>query len=121
MLTVGEPSRGVTYQDVWHPACPATRSKRKSGLKVWPKDGLSDTVSAQAWNFANFSSLTGFDPTTAAGPPPQNFQPRFNVYPTTTIDTIVGLDGKRELVPMRWGLVNCRIEPIRYLLRPRRR
>src|SRR5262249_33654894 len=66
MLTVGEPSRGVTYQDVWHPACPATRSKRKSGLKVWPKDGLSDTVSAQAWNFANFSSLTGFDPTTAA-------------------------------------------------------
>jgi hypothetical protein len=39
------------------------------------------------------------------GPPPHNFQPRYNVCPTTTIDTIVGLDGKRELVPMRWGLV----------------
>jgi putative SOS response-associated peptidase YedK len=32
-------------------------------------------------------------------------QPRFNVCPTTTIDTIVEEHGKRELVPMRWGLV----------------
>ena len=39
------------------------------------------------------------------GPPPHNFQPRFNVCPTTTIDTIVGQGGNRQLVPIRWGLV----------------
>jgi putative SOS response-associated peptidase YedK len=30
---------------------------------------------------------------------------RYNVCPTTTIDTIVGQDGNRRRVPMRWGLV----------------
>jgi len=39
------------------------------------------------------------------GPSPHNFQPRFNVCPTTTIDTILGQDGSRQLVPMRWGLI----------------
>jgi putative SOS response-associated peptidase YedK len=39
------------------------------------------------------------------GPPPHNFQPRFNVCPTTTIDTIVAEDGKRELIRARWGLI----------------
>jgi len=37
--------------------------------------------------------------------PPVNTQARYNVCPTTTIDTIVGQIGKRRLVPMRWGLV----------------
>ena len=37
--------------------------------------------------------------------PARNTQARYNVCPTTTIDTIVGADGKRQLVPMRWGLV----------------
>ena len=36
---------------------------------------------------------------------PVNTRARYNVCPTTTIDTIVSIDGKRELVPMRWGLV----------------
>jgi hypothetical protein len=35
--------------------------------------------------------------------PARNTQARYNVCPTTTIDAIVGHDGKRELVPMRWG------------------
>jgi putative SOS response-associated peptidase YedK len=39
------------------------------------------------------------------GPAPHNFQPRFNVCPTTTIDAIVAEDGKRELIRARWGLV----------------
>lgn len=39
------------------------------------------------------------------GPPPHNFQPRFNVCPTTTIDAIVAEDGKRELIRARWGIV----------------
>jgi putative SOS response-associated peptidase YedK len=39
------------------------------------------------------------------GPAPHNFQPRFNVCPTTTIDTIVSNDGTRALERMRWGLV----------------
>ena len=39
------------------------------------------------------------------GPAPHNFQPRFNVCPTTTIDAIVAEDGKRELIRARWGIV----------------
>jgi putative SOS response-associated peptidase YedK len=37
--------------------------------------------------------------------PPRNTQPRYNICPTTTIDTVVSSEGKRELVPMRWGLI----------------
>jgi putative SOS response-associated peptidase YedK len=37
--------------------------------------------------------------------PPVNTRARYNVCPTTTIDTIVATDGTRQLVPMRWGLV----------------
>ncbi len=37
--------------------------------------------------------------------PPQNTRARYNVCPTTTIDTIVGQDGNRRLVTMRWDLV----------------
>jgi putative SOS response-associated peptidase YedK len=39
------------------------------------------------------------------GPAPHNFQPRFNVCPTTTIDAVVAEDGKRELIRARWGIV----------------
>jgi putative SOS response-associated peptidase YedK len=42
---------------------------------------------------------------TLGQPAPHNFQPRFNVCPTTTIDAIVADDGKRELIRARWGLV----------------
>jgi len=38
-------------------------------------------------------------------PAPHNFEPRFNVCPTTTIDTIIAPEGKRELTRARWGLV----------------
>ena len=37
--------------------------------------------------------------------PARNTQARYNVCPTTTIDTVVESDGKRQLVPMRRGLV----------------
>jgi putative SOS response-associated peptidase YedK len=37
--------------------------------------------------------------------PPQNTRARYNVCPTTTIDTVISEEGKRWLVPMRWGLV----------------
>jgi putative SOS response-associated peptidase YedK len=37
--------------------------------------------------------------------PARNTRPRYNICPTTTIDTIVSSEGKRSLVPMRWGLV----------------
>ena len=37
--------------------------------------------------------------------PAQNTQARYNVCPTTTIDTIVANAGERRLVPMRWGLI----------------
>jgi putative SOS response-associated peptidase YedK len=40
-----------------------------------------------------------------AGAPPHNMRPRFNVCPTTVIDTITSDAGKRDLVPMRWGLI----------------
>jgi putative SOS response-associated peptidase YedK len=37
--------------------------------------------------------------------PARNTQARYNICPTTTIDTIVAREGKRQLVPMLWGLV----------------
>src|SRR5271168_5074675 len=37
--------------------------------------------------------------------PPQNTRARYNVCPTTQIDTVLSEDGKRRLVPMRWGLI----------------
>jgi hypothetical protein len=37
--------------------------------------------------------------------PARNTQPRYNVCPTTIIDAVIERDGKRELLPMRWGLV----------------
>jgi putative SOS response-associated peptidase YedK len=37
--------------------------------------------------------------------PPVNTRARYNVCPTTTIDTIVANAGERRLVPMRWGLI----------------
>ena len=38
--------------------------------------------------------------------PARNLQPRYNIAPTTTIDVIrLDREGRRELVPMRWGLV----------------
>src|SRR5487761_2592259 len=40
-----------------------------------------------------------------AGPPTSNLQPRYNICPTTEIDTIVPVIDKRGVVPMRWGLV----------------
>jgi putative SOS response-associated peptidase YedK len=37
--------------------------------------------------------------------PARNTRPRYNICPTTTIDIVVSTEGKRELVPMRWGLI----------------
>ncbi len=34
-----------------------------------------------------------------------NLQPRYNIAPTTTIDVVMDRGGKRELMPMRWGLI----------------
>ena len=37
---------------------------------------------------------------------PRNLRPRYNIGPTTTVDVVrLDQDGRRELVPMRWGLV----------------
>lgn len=37
--------------------------------------------------------------------PGPNFQPRFNICPTTQVDSIVLRDGKHVLESMRWGLI----------------
>ena len=37
--------------------------------------------------------------------PERNLPGRYNICPTDTIDTVVERDGRRDLVPMRWGLV----------------
>jgi putative SOS response-associated peptidase YedK len=39
------------------------------------------------------------------GQPAVNTRARYNVCPTTTIDTILEQDGKRRLERMRWGLI----------------
>ena len=36
---------------------------------------------------------------------PRALPGRYNICPTDTIDAVVERDGKRDLVPMRWGLV----------------
>jgi putative SOS response-associated peptidase YedK len=37
--------------------------------------------------------------------PARNTAARYNVCPTTPIDIVVSQDGKRRLLPMRWGLI----------------
>ena len=37
--------------------------------------------------------------------PERNLPARYNICPTDTIDTVIKEDGKRDLVPMRWGLI----------------
>jgi putative SOS response-associated peptidase YedK len=37
--------------------------------------------------------------------PERNMPARYNICPTTMIDAVIERDGKRELVPMRWGLI----------------
>jgi putative SOS response-associated peptidase YedK len=37
--------------------------------------------------------------------PERNLPARYNICPTTAIDVVIEHDAKRELVPMRWGLV----------------
>src|SRR5712671_5528732 len=37
--------------------------------------------------------------------PDSNFEPRYNICPTTEIDTVVPAFDQQGLVPMRWGLV----------------
>jgi SOS response associated peptidase (SRAP) len=36
---------------------------------------------------------------------PGNLRPRYNVCPTDPVDVVTAVEGKRELVPMRWGLI----------------
>jgi putative SOS response-associated peptidase YedK len=37
--------------------------------------------------------------------PARNTAAHYNICPTDQIDTVVSSDGKRQLVPMRWGLI----------------
>jgi putative SOS response-associated peptidase YedK len=37
--------------------------------------------------------------------PASNLQPRFNICPTTNVDVVIRGEGRRSLVPMRWGLI----------------
>src|SRR5476651_2122644 len=37
--------------------------------------------------------------------PARNTQARYNICPTTTIDTILDADAERKLVTLRWGLI----------------
>jgi putative SOS response-associated peptidase YedK len=37
--------------------------------------------------------------------PPHNLRPRYNVCPTDPVDVVTAEEGRRELIPMRWGLV----------------
>jgi putative SOS response-associated peptidase YedK len=36
---------------------------------------------------------------------PSNMRPRYNICPTTPVDTVRNVDGTRMFEPMRWGLV----------------
>jgi putative SOS response-associated peptidase YedK len=46
--------------------------------------------------------------------PARNLQARYNICPTTPVDTIVETNGRRAIVPMRWGLIpNCWAKPLK--------
>jgi hypothetical protein len=42
---------------------------------------------------------------TVPATPERNLPARYNICPTNMIDVVIERDAKRELVPMRWGLV----------------
>ena len=42
---------------------------------------------------------------TVPATPERNLPARYDICPTNTIDVVIERDAKRELVPMRWGLV----------------
>jgi putative SOS response-associated peptidase YedK len=42
---------------------------------------------------------------TAPTSPERNLAARYNICPTQTIDAVIEREGKRELVPVRWGLI----------------
>ena len=42
---------------------------------------------------------------TVPASPERNLPARYNICPTQTIDKVIEREGKRDLVPMRWGLV----------------
>ena len=42
---------------------------------------------------------------TAPATPERNLPARDHICPTTSSDAVIERDAKRELVPMRWGLV----------------
>ena len=42
---------------------------------------------------------------TVPATPERNLPARYNICPTTMIDAVIERDAKRELVPMRWGLI----------------
>ncbi len=39
--------------------------------------------------------------------PERNLPARYNICPTQMIDAVIEREGKRELIPMRWG--SCRL------------
>jgi putative SOS response-associated peptidase YedK len=41
-----------------------------------------------------------------------NLEPRYNVCRTDTISAVVERDGRRELVPMGWGLEKTRVRSV---------
>jgi putative SOS response-associated peptidase YedK len=42
---------------------------------------------------------------TVSATPERNLPARYNICLTQTIDTVIEREGKRDLVPIRWGLV----------------
>jgi putative SOS response-associated peptidase YedK len=43
----------------------------------------------------------------ALNTPARNTQPRYNVCPTTNIDTVIERDGRREIGMIVWGIISA--------------
>ncbi len=56
-------------------------------------------------NRLTWSELVALYRLTVPATPERNLPARYNICPTTTIDAVIERDGRRELVPMRWGLM----------------
>jgi putative SOS response-associated peptidase YedK len=56
-------------------------------------------------NRLTWSEIHALYALSAPASPERNLRARYNICPTTTIDAVIERDAKRELAPMRWGLV----------------
>jgi putative SOS response-associated peptidase YedK len=66
---------------------------------------VNDKMCGRFTNRLTWREIVALYRLTIPASPEWNLPARYNICPTQTIDTVIEREGKRDLVPMRWGLV----------------